>query len=246
MDAKTPLFELVVPAYNEANSLHAIIDRAVKAAVTAGLRPGAFRLVVVDNGSTDESAKVLAELAGTDLGRWFDVVRVDRNKGYGFGLWTGLAATVAPIVGWTHADMQTDPADAMKAYAIVAAAAAPRVLVKGSRRGRNWKDWCVSRVFESCARLFLGLRIREINAQPKVFHRQLLECMVAPPPTFAFDLYALYHAQRRGFEIQSIPVMFPPRVHGISHWAATFAGRYKTILGMVAYMRELSRSEGRL
>ena len=67
-----------------------------------------------------------------------------------------------------------------------------------------------------------------------------------PPKTFAFDLYVLYHATRQKFRIDAISVLFPPRIHGTSKWAATFFGRYKTILGMIAYMRVLSKTEGRI
>lgn len=246
MANETLKFELVIPAYNESKNLQMIVERAAKSAQAAGFKAGEFKLVVVNNGSADDSATVLEKLAASDLGLWFRVVDVKVNQGYGFGLWSGLGSTTAPVVGWTHADMQTDPADAMKAFEIVTGAGQENLLVKGTRHGRNWKDWFVSRVFETFARVLLGLKTREINAQPKVFPRSLLAEMKAPPKTFAFDLYALYHAERAGFNVTTIPVLFPPRIHGVSNWAATFFGRYKTILGMIAYMRTLAQSEGRL
>jgi glycosyltransferase involved in cell wall biosynthesis len=238
-------FELVLPAYNEAESLQSLVTRVVKAAEEAGFDAARFQLVVVNNGSTDNSSDVLRELQASDLGRWFRVETVARNQGYGFGLWSGLRRTTAPFVGWSHADMQCAPKDAFKALEVVRDAH-KQVLVKGTRSGRNWKDKFVSRVFETFARVLLGMNIYEINAQPKVFPRALLDKMVEPPKTFAFDLYALYNAQKAGFEVETIPVLFPPRIHGASKWAASFFGRYKTILGMIHYMWELNRSEGRL
>ena len=237
-------FELVLPAYNEAKSLPTLINRVVEAATAAGYDAQRFGLVVVENGSRDNSAAVLGELQATPLGAWFSVVAVPVNQGYGYGLWQGLQATRAPYVGWSHADLQCDPADAFTALALVRAA--PKRLVKGVRHGRNWKDQSVSRVFAGFAQALLGLSLSEINAQPKVFSRELLATFIAPPSTFAFDLYALYHAAKAGYEIKTIDVQFPPRVHGLSNWAATFAGRYKTIWGMIRYMWELQGREGRL
>ena len=114
------------------------------------------------------------------------------------------------------------------------------------RNIRNWKDQFVSRVFELFAFVILGIRVFEMNAQPKIMQRDLLHKFTNPPKTFAFDLYALYQAHKNNYKIESFPVQFPPRLHGTSKWAATFFSRYKTILGMIKYMFKLSSAEGRL
>lgn len=237
-------FELVLPAYNEAASLPRLIERAVAAAEAEGVSPEEFRLVVVNNGSLDDSKRVLEQLAkDSRLGKWLRIIQVERNQGYGFGIASGLRATEAPFVGWSHADLQCDPRDAIRAYRQVKTAGG-LLLVKGVRSGRNLRDILVSRVFELCAWMILGIRLHEINAQPKVFPRSLLSLLKNPPKTFAFDLYALHQAIRAGYRIQTMPVLFPPRVHGLSRWAATLAGRYKTILGMIRYMFELRQERG--
>ena len=247
--SQTLKFELVLPCYNESQSLEFLITRARGAALTAGLNEGEFRLVMVENGSKDNSRAEFARLReNKEFSPWFTMVPIDNNQGYGYGLSTGLKACTAPIVGWSHADQQCDPADAVKAYFEVEGAqrAGHKILVKGVRSGRNWKDIIVSRVFELVARVLLGLKIHELNAQPKVFSRELLNRVTAPPKTFAFDLYVLYQAQKAGLEIRTIPVVFPPRVHGLSNWSSHFLSRYKTILGMINYMWALMKAEGRL
>jgi len=238
--------ELVMPAYNESKSLPAMVERAAAAAAGAGYAPETFRLVVVENGSRDDSREVLRRLAESVHGPWLRVVEVDVNQGYGYGLMRGLASTTAPFVAWTHADMQCDPADVFRALKVLQAEPSPRTLVKGRRLGRDWKERLVSRVFEGLARVVLGLSVHEMNAQPKVFPRTLLAELKKPPLTFAFDLYALYCARRAGFAVRTIDVRFPPRVHGVSNWAGTLASRRRTILGMIRYMLRLARTEGRL
>lgn len=239
-------FELVVPAYNEAKNLDSVIRRAVNAAKSSGLSPERFTLVVVQNGSLDDSDKVLQDLSRTsDLGPWFKVVKVPQNRGYGYGLWQGLKATTAEFVGWTHADQQCDPKHGIDAF-LTLSKGQENALIKGVRIDRNRKDRFVSRVFEFMARLILGVSVYEMNAQPKVFKRALLKNLKNPPQTFAFDLYVLYNAIKANYTIKTIPVSFPPRIHGMSKWASTFFSRYKTILGMIRYMVELRKQEGRV
>jgi glycosyltransferase involved in cell wall biosynthesis len=239
-------FELVLPAYNEAQNLSALLEHAAAAAKQAGHTPENFQVVLVNNGSTDETEFVLQSLSTSELGRWFRVVNVRVNQGYGYGLWQGLKNTNAKYVGWSHADLQCDPSNAFLALSRVKASGPTPLLVKGKREGRNWKDRVVTHVFESVAFLLLGLREKEINAQPKVFPSPLLKDLTQPPKTFAFDVYVLYHAARAGYQIETISVKFPPRIHGVSKWASNFLSRYKTILGMIRYMWSLRRNEGRL
>jgi glycosyltransferase involved in cell wall biosynthesis len=241
--------ELVLPCYNEEKSLHQLLIKAISAAEASGLSHEDFGLVLVENGSKDQSRAKMNELKETSLGQWFKVVSIDINKGYGNGLWQGLQQTDSEFVAWSHADQQCDPKDVFKAYSLILSKESDlryRTLVKGTRFGRALKDKFVSAVFALFAKVILGLSCNEVNAQPKVFHRQLLGHIQNPPLNFAFDLYVLYQAQRLKFAVEEIEVLFPPRIHGLSNWSAHFLSRYKTILGMIRYMWDLMRAEGRL
>lgn len=241
-------FELVLPCYNESKSLHKIAGRAIAAARERGLDSESFKLVIVENGSSDDSKAVLEEMKGSEFGPWVRVVDVKKNRGYGFGLQSGLFSTSAPIVGYTHADEQCDPRDAIDAFLRVEQGKSPisSIVVKGKRSGRNWKDFAVSRIFEMFAGAVVNLWVFDVNAQPKVFGRELLEDLTDAPHDFAFDLYLLYRARKRSWEIKSISVLFPPRAHGFSNWAYSFRSRIKNIRKMIAYMIDLGHREGRL
>jgi glycosyltransferase involved in cell wall biosynthesis len=241
----TPEFELVVPAWNEARSLPALVDAAAAAAGRAGFAPGAFALVVVDNGSTDDTPAVLASLASSPRGAFLRTVRVETNRGYGHGVMAGLRATTAEVVGWTHADLQCDPYDAFRALEALRRAGERRAIAKGSRTGRPLRDVAVSRAFEAAVRAVLHLRVAELNAQPKVFHRSLLDALASPPDDFAFDAYVLWRAVATGLEVVTIDVRFPPRVHGVSRWAATLPGRWRTMVRTVRTLRRIAATEAR-
>jgi hypothetical protein len=89
---------------------------------------------------------------------------------------------------------------------------------------------------ELVAFLLLRRCLTEINAQPKLFHRDLLVHLERPPIDFNFDVYVLYEAKRRGWRLRSIDVEFPPRPHGKSHWAATWSSKLRTIGRSMRYM----------
>lgn len=230
---RTPAFSLVIPCYNEAASLPELVLRARFTA-----EAGDGEVILVDNGSTDATPEVMARLlsAGDDRVR---SIRVDPNEGYGWGITQGLAVARAPIVGWTHADLQTDPADALRAVA--AMAGAERAFVKGRRYGRPVAD----RVFTAGMSVFETALLRrplaDINAQPTMFHRVLLDEWGTPPKDFALDLFAMYTAAERRFDILRVPVIFAPRRFGTSSWNVDLAAKRKFIRRTVDFSLALRK-----
>ncbi len=227
---------IVVPCYNESDSLPEILQRYAEAG--AGT---AFELVLVDNGSTDATPETLARLLPDYP--FARAVRVPVNQGYGHGIFAGLQTTTAPVLAWSHADMQTDPADVFTALRLWETCEAPeRTLVKGTRHGRALGERLISLAMQLIATVLLRTPLREINAQPKLFPRALLAELTDPPLDFNFDVYVLYRAARADWRIASIPVLFPPRQHGQSHWAATWRSKWRTILRSLRYLFRLARS----
>ena len=103
-------FSLIIPCYNEAAGLADL----VAACADAGFEDN-VEVILVDNGSTDETPDLLKQLLKPHEN--LRSVRVDENQGYGFGILSGLRAAKGDILGWTHADLQTDPADFRDAMA---------------------------------------------------------------------------------------------------------------------------------
>jgi glycosyltransferase involved in cell wall biosynthesis len=102
---------IVLPCYNEAESLPLLLGRY--AAVWEDLPA---ELILVDNGSTDDTAQVLGrELARPEYA-FARAVTVPANQGYGHGIFTGLQAARGEFLAFSHADMQCSPADVFAAY----------------------------------------------------------------------------------------------------------------------------------
>lgn len=227
-------FSLVVPCYNEAANLPLLLNRCKE------MEGGSdFEVILVDNGSTDSSFQVLEKLL-PEYPRCRSI-RVERNQGYGFGILSGLRAAKGDILGWTHADMQTDPFDAMRGLELFDQHGMG-IFVKGQRFGRPFSDVAFTvgmSVFET---ILLGKPMWDINAQPTMFSRVFFETWDDPPCDFSLDLYAYYHAHSLGLAIHRFPVRFGERAHGVSHWNVNWAAKRKFIRRTVNFSMQLRKS----
>ena len=229
------VFSIVLPCYNEAGNLPPLLERYRE--VWQDLPA---ELILVDNGSTDDTAAVLArELARPELG-FARSVRVEHNRGYGHGIHTGLLAARGRYLGYSHADQQCNPADLFTAYHLLVGQADPeKALVKGKRARRELGAELLTGTLSAVATTVLGTLLTDINAQPKVFCRSHLERLTQPPLGFEYDLYVLFEARRAGLRILPLPVRFGRRGHGQSKWAFSLASRARTIRAMLAFVLEL-------
>lgn len=224
---ETLQFECVIPCFNEAESLSTLIKKFVQSAQQRSLTPRSFQLVLVDNGSQDRTQELLKELKESEWGGWFSVVRLEKNLGYGGGIYRGLQSTRAPWVGFTHADLQCEPQDAIKAFLLCRNN--PN-LIKGRRKNRHWFDWMVSRSFELSVGIIWGFWRFDLNAQPKIFSRELIEKLENPPAGITFDAFVLWSAKKMGIPIREIEVTLASRSHGSSHWNRGVRKRLATFI----------------
>mgnify|MGYP006275543925 CR=1 FL=1 len=227
---------IVLPCYNEADNIPHILQRFEKVIDREDIE-----LILVDNGSTDNSLEVLCELLPQYP--FARSIRVEINQGYGFGLHCGLKHGTGRFLGWSHADMQTDPYDVLRGLSLLEASEDPcRTFVKGYRRGRPWTDDIFTLGMSVFSSLILLSPLWEINAQPNIYPRELFEKYNNPPNDFSFDLFYYYSALKSGFKIQRFDVEFPRRIHGQSHWNINWRSKLAFIRRTVAFTLKLRRS----
>lgn len=223
---------IVVPCYNEAENIPLILKRFQQVVEDN------MEVVLVNNGSTDNSADILKKLL-PDF-KFARLVNVPVNKGYGYGILQGLKSCDSDYIGWTHADMQTDPNDVVKAWQIVKNDNG-NVYVKGNRKGRPFGDtfftWGMG-VFET---LYMGEKLDDINAQPNIFPKNFFDTWKNPPYDFALDLYAVYMAKKQGLKLIRFPVLFPERIHGESKWNTGIKAKWKFIKRTIDFSVKLKK-----
>ena len=223
---------LVIPCYNEAANLPLLLERC------ASLDGPDIEVILVDNGSTDQSPEVLQTL----LPKYPHCrsVRVPINQGYGFGILSGLQAATGELLAWTHADMQTDPNDVLKGLAIFKAHGT-NIYVKGRRIHRPFADAFFTIGMSIFETPLLRTRLWDINAQPNMFSRTFFETWVNPPHDFSLDLYVYFTARNQGLPVYRFPVEFEQRAHGVSHWNVNWAAKKKFIMRTIDFSIELKK-----
>jgi len=227
-------FSLIIPCYNEAANLPLLLERC--RALSA--KPG-VEIILVDNGSTDNSSDVLSNLLPKFSG--CRSIRVEKNRGYGFGIISGLKAAESEILGWTHADMQTDPQDVLRGLALFDEQGLD-IFVKGKRYGRPLADVVFTLGMSVFETLLLRKTLRDINAQPTMFSRHFFETWLTAPDDFALDLYAYYEAQIQGLKVHRFPVRFGERAHGVSHWNVNWTSKWKFIRRTIGFSFQLKKN----
>ena len=229
---------IVLPCYNESKNLPAIFrrfDEMVKS-------DPRVELVLVNNGSQDDSSEVMLREASARAGANIQIVQIPANLGYGHGIIAGLRNATGEFIGWTHADLQTDLNDALTGFARLAAAVDPeKCLLRGRRIGRPLFDFMFTFGMGVISSMALGTRLMDANAQPKIFHRSLLNEMSNPPDDFSLDLYVLFLASRLGLVLIEHPVHFGRRQHGTSKGGGTIRGKLRLILRTWRYIFQLRK-----
>src|SRR5256885_762524 len=94
-----PCLAVVMPAFNEAATIAAVIERVLA-------QPPVQELIVVDDASTDRTWEALQRFSND---RRVRLLRHDRNQGKGAALRTGFARATAPFVIVQDADLEYDP-----------------------------------------------------------------------------------------------------------------------------------------
>lgn len=226
---------LIIPCYNEAANLPLLLDRC------ASLRDADIEVILVDNGSTDNSPQVLQDLLPSHP--HCRSVRVPVNQGYGFGILSGLKAANGDLLAWAHADMQTDPKDVLRGLAIFKqhVDSGNNIYVKGQRIKRPLADVVFTVGMSIFETLLLRTRLWDINAQPNMFSRKFFESWVNPPHDFSLDLYVYFTARNQGLPVYRFPVEFGERAHGVSHWNVNWAAKMKFIHRTIDFSFELKR-----
>jgi glycosyltransferase involved in cell wall biosynthesis len=208
---------IVIPCYNESDSLLKLIDKLSQ------IDSPDVEFMILDNGSTDQTPEILDKLVFPNN---VSTYRIEHNQGYGFGIISGLKLMTTDYVGWTHADLQTDPRDIILFLEDVSKGAK---FLKGLRYGRPFIDRFFTGGMSIVVSILFQRVVRDINAQPTILSREAFERWQNPPTDFSLDLFAYIEAMKSSYKIQRRPVRFGARKYGSSHWNHGLKSRLKFV-----------------
>ena len=210
---KFPSLSVFFPAYNDAPSLarllaktFAVLERHVED----------YEVIVVNDGSQDDTAKVLAASAATYGGK-LRVVTHPRNLGYGMALRSGMEAARKEFIFYTDGDGQYDVDELPKLLTRMA----PGVgLVNGYKLERHdplHRVW-IGKFYNFCARLLFRIRIRDIDCDYRLMRRSLVEKMRLESTSGTICVELVRKFELSGCEVVEVGVRHYPRLHGRSQF----------------------------
>ncbi|MBK9189448.1 MAG: glycosyltransferase family 2 protein [Phycisphaerales bacterium] len=220
---------IVLPCRNEAEN----VARVVRAALREGSRVASrVEVIVVNDGSTDDTGMIGAELAREDPR--VRVVTHEVGRGYGAALRSGFDAALMDFVFWTDGDGQFDLGELGSLLGLLGAFDA----AIGFRRRR--RDNIVRRLNGFCwtwlMRWMLGVRSRDVDCAFKVFPREFLQGVGLVSNGAMISAEILARASRAGLRIGEVGVRHQPRIAGTPS-----GGSLRVIAKAFAELRTLRR-----
>jgi glycosyltransferase involved in cell wall biosynthesis len=211
--ATPPGLSVFFPAYNDAGTIASLVIRAMKVAGT--LTPD-FEVIVVNDGSSDETPKILDELARL----YPDHVRIvhhPQNRGYGGALRTGFRTASKELVFYTDGDYQYDPAEMSLLWAKMADDVD---WVNGWKISRSdpLHRIIIGRVYHHMVKLLFGLMVRDVDCDFRLMRRRIFDVVQLEKNSGVICLEMMKKFQDAGFRVAEHPVHHYHRSYGKSQF----------------------------
>lgn len=210
---KTPSLSVFFPAYNDAPSLPELI-RKTFTVLAAHVED--YEVIVVNDGSQDDTGAVLARLAA-QYAPHLRVVTHAQNRGYGGALRSGFAAATRELVFYTDGDGQYDVSELPKLLELMA----PGVgLVNGFKLERNdpWHRIFIGKVYNQFARFLFRIRIRDVDCDFRLIRRKLLEEAHLTSTSGTICVELVRKLELSGSAVREVGVHHYPRLYGRSQF----------------------------
>ncbi|NNL66253.1 MAG: glycosyltransferase family 2 protein [Myxococcales bacterium] len=208
--AGRPAISVVVPLLDEAATIGELVDRTLAVLAERGER---FELVLIDDGSRDDTLAVLREREAED-----DRIRVfalTRNFGQAAALACGIFAARGDVVVTMDGDLQNPPEEIPQLLDAIGKGASIATARRAERHEPFWR-WLGSRAVHGLARLLTGARIDDVGGQFKAYRREVIEAtrgVWAPGKPF-FPLTLFF-----GFPVAEVSVQHDRRRVGESRYS---------------------------
>ena len=216
---------VLVPAKDEAENLPLFMEQAAQAFAHA---PGRYEVVVIDDGSVDETWSVLESLV--ERYSFLRAVRHRARRGIAESLRTGYLNSNGSILVFYPADLQYKPEDIPRLVAPILADESD--MVTGYKQGEYEKAF-VSGVYNRLSRSLFKVPVRDLNSV-KAYRREVMDSIPARPD---WHRYMIVVAAAQGFTVTEVPVPLYPRHAGKSKFGI---GRIPVgVIDMIAVWFEL-------
>jgi glycosyltransferase involved in cell wall biosynthesis len=209
-DASRPMREyhtlsVIVPVYNERNTVAEILRR-----IRAVELPLQLQVIVVDDGSSDGTDKVLAALEDSTV----RVVTHPENRGKSAAVRTGIETARGELVLIQDADLEYDPDDWPRLLDPVLKGKADVVYgsrFTGEHRSMRPTQWLGNRLLTLTTNVLYRSTLSDMETCYKLFDRRVLDGVTIESDRFDFEPEITAKVLRRGYRIYEVPVSYAGR-----------------------------------
>jgi len=196
---------------------------------------GDFEIVVVNDGSKDHTAEVLAELAG--MIPELRVVTHPVNRGYGGALRTGFSSATKDLIFYTDGDAQYDPRELTLLYD---ALDEETDFVNGRKIGRSdpLHRIVIGRVYHWAVRFAFGLPLRDVDCDFRLMRRRIFDRVELTRSSGVICVELMKKVQLAGLRVKEVPVHHFHRAYGESQFF-NFPRVARTLLDLTRLWIEL-------
>ena len=195
---------IVVPVYNEEQNAARAVESLLSTVSAVFQR---FEIIIVESGSTDDTAMIADRLAETHES--VRVLHQDRREGLGSAIRLGFASAVMDYVLYLDGD---EPFDVSEIGRVIPYLGSYRAVI-GYRIGKreSLKRKVYSRVYNWLVQLIFRLDVRDVNFSMKVVERELLQSLELSSDGCFYDAELLVELRKRSIEIMEIGFEYVPR-----------------------------------
>jgi len=205
-------FSLVVPFYNEEHIAENVVLDLLKAFRDLGVR---FELVLVNNGSTDNTPQILERLAESN--KEITIINIGENRGYGWGIINGLRVAKGECLGFSPGDGQVCGTEAVKVYRRLVDDNLDLCKAKQASRDDGAIRKIQSAAYNFILPIFFRVQTRDINRSPKMMRRNVYERLQLSCKDWFLDAEIMIKSNRLALKVGEVPIFFEKRRTGKSN-----------------------------
>ena len=230
----------VFPAYNDGGTIGELVEKIHQLLETTGRD---YEIVVVDDGSKDNTAAVL-QSCQAKFGSRLRVVTHPQNRGYGAALRSGFKAARKELVFYTDGDGQYDPSELSL---LLPKMTSSIDLVNGYKIKRHDPLYriVVGKAYNRFVRLAFRLQVRDVDCDFRLVRRELLNQCNLESDSGVICVEMVHKLQRLGCRLTEVPVHHYPRLVGSSQFFR-FRAVTETLLQLFHLFRRRSAPIGPL
>ena len=197
------ILSVIIPAYNEKNTLMALLNKVEAVPIEK-------EIIIIDDGSVDGTKQILKELSYKNIRAFFH----ERNQGKGEAIRTGLKAATGDIVIIQDADLEYEPMDYLKLIPLIHSGRAQVVYgsrIRGSKDRSYHRYYWGGRFVTFVANILYRIKITDEPTCYKMFRKEIIDKIKLDCKGFEFCPEITAKISRLGYAIHEVPISYHPR-----------------------------------